>query len=507
MFLPPPLPNPNHLPKVTNIVTIYTENTFQPTNPMTDAQISIAPILIVDDEEIVARSYAAVIESAGIEPVITCSDSRKVSDLVAHTEPAVIILDLTMPHISGEKLLEQIHRSCPHIPIIISSGADAVDTAVGCMKAGAFDYILKPATEDRLIGTVRRAMDMRELSLENAKLKEHFLSDELKNPDAFKGILTRSKTVLSIFQYIEAIATSAQPVLVTGETGVGKELVARAIHDSSKRSGKYVPVNVAGVDDTVLSDTLFGHCQGAFTGAATERHGLVEEAAEGTLFLDEIGELSQTLQVKLLRLLQDGEYCPIGSESPKRARCRIIVATNRNLRELMEAGRFREDLYYRLWSHHIELPPLRKRLEDLPPLVDRFLDDAARALGRKKPTPPRELITLLSTYPFPGNIRELRAIVLDAVSRHGSGVMSLDSFRDALQIGNLSHRPHLESNTAEFSKVLEDVHPLPTFRQAEDLLIQEALRRSNGNQTIAAQLLGTTRQTLNRRLKLIEGDE
>ena len=465
------------------------------------------PILIVDDEIVVLRTYSAMIRSRGFTNIITCDDSREVESLVDTQQPEVVILDLDMPNLSGQEVLEVLQRRFPTIPVIISTGASEVQTAVSCLNAGAFDYTVKPVPEDRLITTLTRAIDMRELSQENRKLKEHFLAAELRHPAAFKNIITRSKNLLAVFQYIEAIADSTQPVLVTGETGVGKELIARAIHDAGERKGKYVPVNVAGVDDHVFSDTLFGHVKGAFTGADSERQGLIEEAHDGTLFLDEIGDLTHPLQVKLLRLLQEGEFYPLGSDKPKRAHCRIVVATNRNLLEHTRTGHFREDLYYRLWSHHIELPALRNRTEDLPLLIDHFLAEAATSLGKRKPTPPRELLTLMSNYAFPGNIRELRAIVLDAVSRHRAGVMSMDAFREAVQSGLPANNPNEDQHPSDFETALKGVHPLPTFRQAEDLLIAEALRRSDRNQTIAAQLLGTTRQTLNRRLKLINNDD
>jgi DNA-binding NtrC family response regulator len=305
----------------------------------------------------------------------------------------------------------------------------------------------------------------------------------------------------SIFQYIESISVSPQPILITGETGVGKELVASAIHKLSQRRGAFVPVNVAGLDDNIFADTLFGHRKGAFTGADQARSGLVEQASGGTLFLDEIGDLSPGSQVKLLRLLQDGEYFPLGSDVGKRSDARVVVATNQDIQALQESGKFRKDLYYRLCAHHVSIPPLRERLEDLPILLDHFLEKASETLGKKRPTPPRELLTLLSTYPFPGNIRELQSVILDAVSSHKSGKLSMETFKSYLRqkqpAFNL-HSKHLSQGERPMVSFFEQ---LPTLKQTEKLLISEAMKRARHNQAVAAQLLGITRQALNKRLK------
>jgi DNA-binding NtrC family response regulator len=309
----------------------------------------------------------------------------------------------------------------------------------------------------------------------------------------------------SIFQYIEAVAPSPRPVLITGETGVGKELVARAVHTLSNRKGAFTPVNVAGLDDHVFADTLFGHKRGAFTGAMEGRSGLLEQAAGGTLFLDEIGDLSAVSQVKLLRLLQEGEYLPLGSDLAKRSDARIVVATNQDLEAARNSGRFRKDLYYRLCGHRLQIPPLRERPEDLPVLLDYFLEKAANCLGKKKPTPPHELFKLLAAYRFPGNVRELESMIYNAVSIHTSGKLSMDAFKSEIfktQPG-LSGAIASPADAGEEKTVFPD--PLPTLKQVEQLLVDESLRRSNGNQAIAAMMLGITRQALNKRLKKTAG--
>ena len=326
-----------------------------------------------------------------------------------------------------------VTKDFPEVPVIVITGSNDVDTAVACMKTGAFDYMVKPVEKSRLISGVKRAIELRELQRENRLLRAHVLSDKLEHPEAFSEMVTNSAIMRSIFQYIESISISPQPILITGETGVGKELVSKAIHKLSRRNGAFVPVNVAGLDDNVFADTLFGHRKGAFTGADQARSGLVEQASGGTLFLDEIGDLSPASQVKLLRLLQDGEYFPLGSDVGKRSDARVVVATNQDIQALQESGKFRKDLYYRLCGHQIHIPPLRERREDLPILLDHFLERLPRRWAREKPTPPRELLTLLSTYPFPGNIRELQSIILDAVSSHKSGKLSMEVFKSYIR--------------------------------------------------------------------------
>jgi DNA-binding NtrC family response regulator len=406
-----------------------------------------------------------------------------------------------MPNISGEELLPMITGDSPEIPVVVITGSNDVDTAVKCMQHGAFDYMLKPVEKSRLIGGVKRAVELRELQRENQLLKAHVLSDQLEKPEAFSEIITVSTSMRSIFQYVEAIANSPRPVLITGETGVGKELVAKAVHTLSSREGDFLPVNVAGLDEHVFADTLFGHSKGAFTDARKARSGLIERAAGGTLFLDEIGDLSTTSQVKLLRLLQEGEFFPLGSDVAKRADARIVVATNQDLDALQSSRQFRKDLYYRLCGHQIHLPPLRRRREDLAVLVDHFLEKASKTLDKKKPTPPVELVTLLSTYHFPGNIRELESVIFDAVSNHTTGKLSMDLFKThitkkhPIPPADAAEPPHETSTIVSFS------HQLPTLKQIEQLLIDEALKRSNGNQSIAALSLGISRQALNKRLK------
>ena len=459
------------------------------------------PVMLVDDEVQTLASFEIALRSAKMNHIIRCQDSREVMPCLSNSEIEVMLLDLRMPHISGEELLPQIIGDFPDIPVIVITGANDVETAVQCMRLGAFDYMVKPVERSRLVGSVRRAVDLRELQRENRSIKASFLSGTLKHPEAFSEIITNSPNIRSIFQYAEAIATSPRPVLITGETGVGKELFARAVHTLSNRSGKFVAINVAGLDDNVFSDSLFGHKRGAFTGADQTRSGLVEQAFEGTLFLDEIGDLSIASQVKLLRLLQEAEYLPLGSDVAKRSDARIIVATNQNLEASQASGGFRKDLYYRLCDHQIHIPPLRERIEDLPLLVDHLLDKAARNLGKKRPTPPQELITLLAGYHYPGNVRELESMIYDALSRHQSGKLSMEAFKSHIfqKSSTPAEKPPVRTDGDSARVIFSE--SLPTLRQIEDLLVEEAMRRTGDNQSIAALTLGISRQALNKRLK------
>lgn len=464
------------------------------------------PILIVDDEEQFLLSASVILSSEGITNVLQCEDSRKVISMMRRDDVSAVMLDMSMPYVSGMEVLEMIEDEFPEVPVIIITALNEVDTAVECMKKGAFDYIVKPVDEQRMITTLKRAVELRDVRNENRLLKKYLLSDKLDHPEFFTHIITKSNAMKSIFQYVEAISQTALPVLITGETGVGKELIAQAIHNASKRKGEFVTVNVAGLDDNLFSDTLFGHRKGSFTGAERDRKGLIEQAAGGTLFLDEIGDLRMESQVKLLRLLQEKKYYPLGADVPKHTDARIVVATNKDITAMQKKGEFRKDLYYRLWAHHIHIPTLKERKEDIKLLVDHFLDKASKELRKKRPTPPKELYILLANYHFPGNIRELEGMIFDAVSRHKSGILSLDSFRDKIQFEKgIDESDEFFSNidflSEEDDTVIRYPSQLPTLKEAEFMLIEEAMKRAEDNQTIASEMLGLSRRALNNRLQ------
>ncbi len=455
-------------------------------------------VLLVDDEPSFLRSLDIALErKAGINHSYRCSDSRDVMSIIAREPIGLVLLDLTMPHLSGEALLQQIVEEYPDITVIIISGLNQLETAVSCIRLGAYDYVVKTTEEDRLIGSIKRAIRAQEMRLENQEMRRRLLTDTLEQPEVFHDIITQDKSMRSIFQYLEAISASRQPVLISGESGVGKELIARAIHGLSKRSGPMVCVNVAGLDDNMFADTLFGHHRGAFTGADKSRAGMIEQAAGGTLFLDEIGDLSLASQVKLLRLLQEGEYYPLGSDRPRRLQARIVVATHQDLARKQQNGDFRKDLYYRLRTHQVEVPPLRRRKGDIPLLLAHFLAEAAAELGKAVPSIPKELPVLLANYEFPGNVRELRALVFDATSQHRSRMLSMEVFRRALD----QEPVHMEPATSPEQGPFGQLQPLPTLQQAGELLVAEAMRRAQGNQSLASRLLGISQPALSKRLK------
>jgi DNA-binding NtrC family response regulator len=467
---------------------------------MTPSPNPALPIVAVDDEAAILLAIDTTLRMAGFDNVVTCQDSRQAMEILGRQQASVVLLDLNLPHLDGEALLPQISAEFPNIPVIVVTGAIDADTAVRCMKSGAFDYIVKPVEESRLVAAIHQALKFLELHRENKALRDHLSEERLEHPEKFEAIVTNSPAMLKLFRYIESIAATTQPVLIRGETGVGKELMARAIHGLSGRKGEFVAVNVAGLDDNVFSDTLFGHVKGAFTGAESHRRGLIQRAAGGTLFLDEIGDLSHGSQVKLLRLLQEKEYMPIGHDMALQTDARIIASTHADLWALQQENRFRKDLHYRLRTHRILVPPLRERKEDLGLLADHFLAEAARNLDKPKPPLTPKLLELIRSYHFPGNIRELQAMIFDALVQHRSGDLSHRVIKDhmarGLQAGGAGVRdPWASAAPITFSD------PLPTIKEATRLLIETALERSGNNQSRAAAMLGISQQALSKRLK------
>ena len=462
------------------------------------------PILMIDDEPAWLHSMALSLKvSAGINHVIRCSDSRKATDLLQQHPSSLVLLDLNMPYIDGENLLAQIKEHFPDIPAIIISGMNQIETAIRCVKAGADDFYIKTDERERVVSGILRTLKQSELRRQNRELAEQLLRREETEHPAFAPFHTCSAKMRDIFSYLRAIARGYEPILITGESGTGKELIARALHQLRCPDKPWIAVNVAGLDDMVFSDTLFGHVKGAFTGADQPRKGMIEEAADGFLFLDEIGDLAPPSQVKLLRLLQEGEYYPLGSDKPRRVRARFLFATNQNLKTKVDQGTFRKDLYYRLCAHLIEVPPLRERKEDIPLLLDALVAEAAQSFSCKKPSVSHELINLLRVYDFPGNVRELRAMIYDAVSLHEGETLSLQRFKDVVSATSPATLTTIAGNTADDASGASILfgEELPTIKRATQILMDEALQRTLGNQSQAAKLLGISPQALSKRLK------
>lgn len=463
-------------------------------------------IVLVDDESSFLTATAFALKREGITNIETIEDSRLVLESIAGGGCGILVLDMAMPYVSGKDILVEVRREYPEIDVFMLTAIRDVQNAIDCLKLGARDYLVKPIEQREIAAVLKNAVESRMLMEEASRLKGSLLREELKHPEAFSPIITNDGQMRNIFKYIEVIAEVDVPVLITGETGTGKELVARAIHGLSGRNGAFVSTNTAGIDDATFSDTLFGHVRGAFTGADRNRKGLVEEAAHGTLFLDEIGDLRAESQTKLLRFLEGGNYRPLGSDSVVASSARLVFATNRDLRALASGGQFRPDLYYRLQSHEVALPPLRQRMGDLVHLTNFFVDEASSKFKRTRPFLNPEVYSLLTTYHWPGNVRELRGLLFDAVSRNETHSLSLKHLKSRLreirnEIPAKDATPERREPVEAAQKRVVFSETLPTADELELLLIHEALRRTGGNKTQAADLIGLARGTVIKRLK------
>jgi DNA-binding NtrC family response regulator len=454
-------------------------------------------IVCLDDDVGVLKRTERLLRFEGFSDVVLCEHAQDIWPLLKERRAVALVLDLLMPDADGYEVLAAMRREHPEVPVIVATALDDLDAVVRCMKAGAFDYVPKSAESTRLIASIEHAALIGSLQDYNKSLRDTLLAGDRALPGYFSAIVTRDSRMLAIFRYIEAIATSDKAILLTGESGTGKELFAAAIHAASGRRGPLVSLNIAGLDDTMFSDTLFGHKRGAFTGADGDRPGLIERASGGTLFLDEIGDLSPQSQVKLLRLIEQRLYYPLGADLTRSSDALIVAATNRNVEAMAAGGSFRQDLFYRLGTHRIHIPPLRERPDDLALLVERFVEQAAGKFAKKKPAVPPELYDLLGAYDFPGNVRELESMIHDAVGRSDTPVLALSSFRDKIFKQGAPARQTQKRSLNAFAAF----PVLPSLKEASEELIREALRRAGGNQGVAAALLGISRSALNRRIK------
>ena len=450
-------------------------------------------ILLIEDDPAVLESTRQILEQEVLGQCLVAGTGAAGLALIENQSVSLVLLDLGLPDIAGEDILARLKRDRPEIIVVVVTALGDVEMAVRCMSQGAYDYLVKGGDPGRLIASVRRALESRRKDLEIAALRERMQSTTLNRPESFAALITGSERMRALFRFIEAVAATDEPILLQGETGTGKELFAQAVHKASQTRGPFVAANLGGMDDFVVSDSLFGHTRGAFTGADEVRKGLVASAAGGTLFLDEIGDLSLPSQVKLLRFLENREYTPLGSDLPRRSDARIVAATNKDLAALAETGGFRRDLLYRLSTYRVDIPPLRDRREDIPLLCHHLLSQVVQ--GSERPTLTSGALDLLRSYGYPGNIRELRGLLLRA---------------KALSDGRTIDRVLLEGLLAASPKTPTSADPvvfhpvqsnLPTIRQAIESLVAEALKRTSGHQTLAAELLGITPQALSKRLK------
>ncbi len=438
-------------------------------------------VLVVDDESGNLTSLQKIFQREGMR-VLTAENAKAALELARTHRIQVVLTDLMMPGVNGVELLRALKEVSPDTEVVLMTAYGTVETAVQAMREGAYDFVEKPLKRMTIVKSVRKAAERQSLVAENRSLRQ-----ELKLLTT-REIIGQSPALRRVLDVATQAAPSSATVLILGESGTGKELIARYIHGKSARAdGPFVAVNCAAIPETILEAELFGHERGAFTGAVGKREGRFARARGGTLFLDEIGELSAAVQVKILRVLQEGEYEPIGGDTVK-ADVRIVAATNRDLAAEVEAGRFREDLYYRLNVISVTAPPLRARREDIPLLVDHFLGVYCRKNGRSRLNVPREVMTKLMDYSWPGNVRELENVVERAAVLCRSDTLRLEELPEA--VANAS---------APVPSVLS--FPIGTpLGEVEHRLIRETLAYTDGDKSLAAQLLGISTRTIYRKL-------
>ena len=445
--------------------------------------MSTARLLLVDDDPSLLRVTQFQLEAAGYA-ILTAANGEDGLKVFREAGPDLVLTDLKMPGMDGLSLLAEIKRLDPHALVVVITAHGSIETAVTAMKRGAHDYLCKPFDKDELLLTVEKALAFQGLLRQNLHLQ-----DELLQRYRFENIVGGSKAMEKVFAVVRRVCRTDAPVLIEGESGTGKELIARAIHyGSERRSHPFVAVNSAAVPESLMESEFFGHVKGAFTGALHDRRGKFEQADGGTIFLDEIIDMRMDLQAKLLRVLQEQEIDKIGSPAPIRLNVRIIAATNKVLKQAVENGAFREDLYYRLSVIPLRLPPLRERLEDIPLLVQQILLDRGAAGVQIEP----EVYRALQAYRWPGNVRELQNVLEQSlVLRRQEDRITADDLPD-----------YLASEVREASNLRWEIPPEGICLEAvEKDLIAQALQKTNGNQIRAARLLGITRQTLIYRMK------
>ena len=452
-------------------------------------------LLFVDDEAPLRTLMAERLRERGFE-VAEAESGEKALDLLEQFAFDIVISDLRLPGIGGERVVAEAVSRYPSILPIVITGDDTITIrdAVDAMKRGAADFVEKPFSFDKLMHVLQKAMEQRRLVSENA-----YLRSQLEERYQFGGILGRSRPMQALFQLLETVARSNSTILVSGETGTGKEVVARAIHHNSpRRAHRFVALNCSAIPETLLEAELFGHVRGAFTGAVGTRQGRFEQADKGTLFLDEVGTMSPALQVKLLRALQEREFERIGDNRTIKVDVRVIAATNSDLARMVAAGTFREDLYYRLNVIPVHLPPLRDRRDDIPVLAQHFLEKFAP--GQQIQISQGAMRALMA-YPWPGNVRQLENAIERAVTL-GSGRKEIDVVDLPPEIQDVP-----QPMSTPFVEFPEDGLDLPAYLTSiERDLIQRSLERTGGNRNRAAELLRIKRTTLVEKLKRLGPD-
>lgn len=438
-------------------------------------------ILIIDDEDNIRNGLATNFELEDYE-VKTASNGKEGLDLIAKGDIDLVITDLRMDGISGEEVVKRVTTETPGIPVIVLTGHGSIDAAVEAMKSGAYDFLTKPLNLDQLNLIVKRALENRELSLQHKLLKE-----EIESSACLEQMIGRSAEMQKVFSMIKKVAPAKASVLITGESGVGKELVANAIHNLSGRKDKaFIKVHCAALSESLLESELFGHEKGAYTGADSMQKGRFELAHGGTIFLDEIGEINQNVQIKILRVLQEKTFERVGGEKSISVDVRIVAATNKNLEEEVKAGRFREDLYYRLNVVHLKVPSLKERKDDLPLLIDSFIKKFAAENEKEIIGIDSKAKAALLKYDWPGNIRQLQNCIESSVVMSNGNQIKLEDL--PLSVSEYTGQ---EAISIPMGISLED---------AEKIIIMQNLSANKGNKSKTADVLGIGRKTLHRKL-------
>ena len=444
-----------------------------------------AHVLVVDDDRAMCQLLVDLLRDEGYS-VDVAHDGESVIELQRTSPCDLIITDLMMPKMKGIELIHRLREIDGAAPVLLITAFGSIESAVEAMRAGAFHYVTKPFHNDEILIQIKRALDQSKLQRELQRLRT-----EVQARQRFQHIIGQSASMQKVFETVAQVSALSANVLIEGESGTGKEMIARAIHSNGSRAnGPFLPVNCAAIPENLLESELFGYVRGAFTDARKDRRGLFQEASGGILFLDEISEMPLTLQAKLLRVLEDKEVRPLGANHAAKVDARVLSASNQNLEQLVQAGRFRQDLFYRLNVIRIELPPLRRRRADIPLLVQFFIDKFARAADRRLEGIEPDALAALKSHTWPGNIRELEHTIERAVLLGKGGAIRVDDL------------PAPVTARAESAFVLDQaVARQLTLHDLEREYIGRVLQNAQGNKTEAARILGVDRTTLYRKLE------
>ena len=452
-------------------------------------------ILVADDEESIVVGLKALLEEEGYV-VDSAMDGQEALDKLKNGDYALLLADLKMPRLTGLQILKKIKKTGIQTEVIIITGKGTISTAVNAMKAGAYDYLTKPVEAERLKSVIPKVLEHHRLLISHQNLQQ-----QIKHLTHYEDMVGQSPNMLSVYRMIDAIADSTANIIITGESGTGKELVAKAIHQKSGRKNQpFVAINVSALPEQILENEIFGHEKGAFTGAINEKPGCFELAHKGTLFLDEIGEMAKETQTKLLRVLEERRFRRLGGKKEIQVDVRVIAATNRNMKQALEEKRLREDLYFRLAVVEIDLPPLRQRLEDVPLLIEEFLNFFNQKNNKKIEGLTKRCRQELLRYSWPGNVRELKNVIERAVLLSPGQNIDLEVLPDRIlnmDASNSETQIELSKNTKRPVLTI----PVGTrFEEAERRILLETLKMVDNNKTKAAQILGISLKTIHNKL-------